>query len=694
MLDLGFDRLRAWFLRRDEALSALRESEARYRELVEETPDAIFIHADDRIVYVNRAGMELLGATRPEQLIGRNRLDLIHPDDRQRSVDRVRHLRAGLHEPRVEQRYLRLDGTEVSGEAASALVNWSGKAAVMVFVRDVTQRRQALEALERMRVAMDTAPDPIFVVDRATLQYVDVNAAACRLLGYTREELLALEPARITEGFDRASMRAVYDQLQPGALSSGHPEDTRRRLRRKDGSYLPVEIRRSLIQAGGRELVVAVARDLTDRLSAEAAQERFRLAMDVAAEGIYLIDPATLRFVDANETGCRMLGYSRAELLRLGPADVMVNMTRSSLERAIQAAISQAPVPSEVERDRWLRHADGHVIPAEVYRAARVIHGEAVVIAVVRDVSDRRRADELLRLRTRAVEASDSAIMIVNVRHPDQPIEYVNGAFERITGYAYADAVGRNCRFLQGSDHDQPDLKVLGEAVANGTEARVLLRNYRKDGRLFWNQLSVSPVRDDQGAVTHYVGMFSDVTELIRYRSELEHRVTHDALTGLANRELLEDRVTVALASAARHRRLLALAFLDLDGFKAVNDELGHDAGDVLLKSVARRLAGCVRDADTVARLGGDEFVLLLTDPGSRSDVMQVLQRVREAVAEPHMVNGKPVRVTCSIGVALFPEDGAEAGGGDALLRTADHAMYRAKTEGRNRICFASPAEP
>jgi diguanylate cyclase (GGDEF)-like protein/PAS domain S-box-containing protein len=692
MLDFGFDRLRAWFLRRDEVLAALRESEARYRELVEETPDAIFIHADDRIVYVNRAGTAFLGATHPEQLIGRNRLDLIHPEDRQQSVERVRDLRAGLHAPRVEQRYLRLDGTEVSGEAASALVNWRGKAAVMVFVRDVTQRRQALEALERMRVAMDTAPDPIFVVDRATLQYVDVNAAACRLLGYTREELLALEPGTITEGFDRQAMRAVYDKLQREDPSSGLPEDTRRRLRRKDGSYLPVEIRRSLIQAGGRELVVAVARDLTDRLRAESAQERFRLAMDVAAEGIYLIDPATLKFVDANETGCRMLGYTRAELLQRGPADVLVNMTRAALERAVQAAIAQAPVPSEVERDRWLRHADGHVIPAEVYRAARVIDGEPVVIAVVRDVSDRRRADELLRLRTRAVEASDSAIMIVNVRHPDQPIEYVNGAFERITGYSYADALGRNCRFLQGEDRDQRDLQVLREAVAGGAEARVLVRNYRKDGRMFWNQLSVSPVRDDQGNVTHYVGMFSDVTELIRYRSELEHRVTHDALTGLANRELLEDRVTVALASAARHRRMLALAFLDLDGFKAVNDELGHDAGDVLLRSVARRLAACVRDADTVARLGGDEFVLLLTDPGGRGDVLQVLERVREAVAEPHMVEGRPVRVTCSIGVALFPEDGVEAGGGDALLRAADHAMYRAKTEGRNRICFASRA--
>jgi diguanylate cyclase (GGDEF)-like protein len=230
--------------------------------------------------------------------------------------------------------------------------------------------------------------------------------------------------------------------------------------------------------------------------------------------------------------------------------------------------------------------------------------------------------------------------------------------------------------------------------VASGTEARVLLRNYRNDGRLFWNQLSISPVCDDQGAVTHYVGMFSDVTELIRYRSELEHRVTHDVLTGLANRELLEDRATVALASAVRHRRRLALAFLDLDGFKAVNDELGHDAGDLLLKSVARRLAGCVRDADTVARLGGDEFVLLLTDPGGQDDVLQALQRVREAVAEPHTVNGKEVHVTCSIGVALFPDDRVEAGGCDALLRTADHARYRAKAEGRNRICFASTAKP
>lgn len=688
-------QLRPHRIRRQRA-SPQAASEARpvrqgsFRALVELAPDAVFVLVGDRIAFVNQAGIRFMGAAGAAQLTDRAWAEFVHPEDQARFTQRIHQPGAGPW--RVDLRYRRLDGDEASGEVSAAPVRWNGRQALMLTVRDSTLHRQAMECLERMRVAMDTAPDPIFLVDRETLRYVDVNEAACQSLGYTRDELLALEPALITEGFDRAGMQAVYASLPVGRRPTEFREDSLRRLRRKDGSYLTVEIRRSVVRVGGRDLVVAVGRDIAEQLRAEAAQARFRLAMDVAAEAVYLVDPVTLRFVDANDTGCQMLGYRREQLLELGPADVVLGATPSEIEQAVQFTITKAPRPCRAERDRWLRHADGHLIPVDVYRAARIIDGRPVVMAVARDVTDRQQADELLRLRTSAVEASDSAIMVINVRDRNMPIQYVNRAFERITGYASPEAVGRNGFFLLGDDHDQRDLDTLRKAVSTGAEARVLLRSYRRDGRMFWNQLAVSPVRDAQGTVTHYVGTFSDVTELILYRKELEHRATHDPLTGLANRELLDDRINVALASAVRHDRFLALAFLDLDGFKAINDALGHDAGDVLLRSVAMRLSGCVRDADSVARLGGDEFVLLLTDPDSREDVLQALQRVRDAVAEPHLINGTPVRVTCSIGVALFPDDGAAAGGGENLLRLADQAMYRAKTEGRNRVCFALPA--
>lgn len=661
-----------------------------FRALVEQAPDAVFVLVGNETWYVNEAASQLMGAAGAAQLLGREWTRFIHPDDQAAFARRI--LQRDMGTPRVDLRFRRLDGGEVCAEVVGAPVRWKGLNALLLTVRDSTQHREAIACLERMRVAMDTAPDLIFLVDRDTLSFVDVNEAACQALEYTREELLALDSALITEGLDREATRAFFASLPVGRTITESRENRLRRLRRKDGSLITVEIRRSVVCAGGRDLVVSVARDIAEQVRAEAAQARFRLAMDVATEAVYLVDPVTLKFVDANDTACQLLGYSHEQLLRLGPVDVVVDASESDIEQAVRFTISRAPKPCRVERDRWLRHADGHLIPVDVYRAARVIDGEAVVMAVARDVTDRQQADELLRLRTSAVEASDSAILVVDVRKREQPIQYVNRAFERITGYSSLEALGRNSRFLLGDDLEQRDLEVLRVAMSSGREARALLRNYRRDGGMFWSQIAVSPVRDSHGFVTHYVTTFSDVSELILYRKELEHRATHDPLTGLANRELLDDRVSVALASAARHRRLLALAFIDLDGFKGINDAFGHDAGDELLRSVAERLSACVRDADTVARLGGDEFVLLLTDPESREDVLQVLQRVRDSVAQPHLVGRKPVRLTCSIGVALFPDDRLAAGGGDNMLRLADQAMYRAKNEGRNRVCFASPA--
>lgn len=683
-------RYRLWSTGKALAHAELLESEARYRELVEGTPDGIYIHADDRIVYVNQAALEQLGGTSPDQVVGRSRLDFIHPDDRAESAARVREIYAGQPVPRSQQRYLRLDGSVFYGETVAKLITYLGQPAVLAFVRDVTDRQRVQEMLIRTRAAMDTAPDPIFLVDRATLRYVDVNVAACRLLGYTREELMQLGPQGVTVGFAPEEFNRVYSTLVPVEERVPQQESTYRQIRRKDGSVFPVEIRRSLIRSGGQDIVVAVARDVTETLRAQGELARFRAAVDVAADGIFLVDRQSLKFVDVNQTACRMLGLSREALLTMGPLDINVNLGRGRLERDLDEAIALAPKPAPADATRYARRADGSIFPMEIYRTARVIDGKAVIVAIARDITERRRSEEALRLRTRAVEAAENGIIIVNVRHPDQPVEYVNPAFERITGYGSGEVLGRNCRFLQGADHDQAELEHLRSALRAGTEGHALLRNYRKDGRLFWNQVTISPVRDDNGTITHYLGVLNDVTELTIYRRELEHRASHDILTGLANRSLLDDRLAIALAAAQRHGRVLSVAFLDLDHFKEVNDTLGHTAGDELLMTVARRLQACVREGDTVARHGGDEFILVLSEQSSEASVVQVLQRIRDVIARPYDVAGTEVRLSCSIGASLFPRDGEDAG---ELIRRADQAMYKAKNSGRNQYRFWEQAD-
>ncbi len=685
-----FHRYRLWSSSKALAHADLLESEARYRELVESTPDGIYIHSDDRIVYVNRAALDQLGATSAEHVVGRSRLDFIHPDDRAESRSRVDDIYGGLRTPRINQRYLRLDGSVFYGETVATLITYLGEPAVLVFVRDVTDRQRVQEMLNRTRAAMDTAPDPIFLVDRETLRYVDVNAAACRMLGYTREEMMQLGPAGVTVGFDAEEFRRVYSTLVSLEERVPQQEASHRQIRRKDGSVFPVEIRRSLIRSGDQDIVVAVARDVTETLRAQAELARFRAAMDVAADGIFLLDRKSLKYIDVNQTACRMFGFTREALLTMGPLDINVNLGRSRLERDLDEAIALAPRAAPADGSRYARRADGTIFPIEIYRTASVIDGDAVIVAIVRDITERRRAEQALRLRTRAVEAAENGIIIVNVRHPEQPIEYVNPAFERITGYASNEVLGRNCRFLQGEDRDQPELEHLRSALRTGTEGHALLRNYRKDGRLFWNQITLSPVRDDNGTITHYLGVLNDVTELTIYRRELEHRASHDILTGLANRSLLDDRLAMALAAAQRHGRVLAVAFLDLDFFKEVNDTLGHAAGDELLMAVARRLQACVREGDTVARHGGDEFILVLSEQASEASVVHVLKRVRDVIARPYPLAGTEVRLSCSIGASLYPRDGEDAG---ELIRRADQAMYRAKSSGRNQFRFWEQAE-
>jgi diguanylate cyclase (GGDEF)-like protein/PAS domain S-box-containing protein len=293
-----------------------------------------------------------------------------------------------------------------------------------------------------------------------------------------------------------------------------------------------------------------------------------------------------------------------------------------------------------------------------------------------------RETEEALRLRDRAVDASANPILIVSASDPSMPLVYVNRAFEKVTGYGRDEAIGRNCRFLHGEDRDQPELDKIRRAIAEQSDGQALLRNYRKDGSLFWNMLHVTPVRDPHsGLVSHFVGIQYDITQLKRYQEELEHQANHDALTGLANRNLLRDRLQQALAVGNRYARDFSVAFVDLDNFKLINDSLGHDAGDLLLKIAGERLLACVREGDTVARLGGDEFVLLVAEQERDDDIYRTIQRVMAAISQPFVVKEHEFKVTCSVGIASFPRDGEDA---DTLLRNADSAMYRAKDLGRN----------
>jgi len=303
------------------------------------------------------------------------------------------------------------------------------------------------------------------------------------------------------------------------------------------------------------------------------------------------------------------------------------------------------------------------------------------------NVARRREREQRLRLRERALHAASNGIVITRIEKDQSLIEYVNPAFENITGYASDEIVGTDPRFMAAPGMDLAERAQLREAVATRTGAHVMLRNLRKNGELFWNDLSITPVQDEHGAVTHYIGIITDVTAIKLRTAHLEHEVNHDPLTGLANRNLLWDRLEQALHLAQRHKSLVATVLIDLDNFKAINDTYGHEAGDVVLKVVARRLQASVRDSDTVARMSGDEFVLVLANQPSLRFTLRMVERLRQSFMIPVAFNNRDIPVGASVGVSLYPHDGASAA---ELVRAADLAMYHGKGSGRNDVRFFS----
>ncbi|HEY0846966.1 MAG TPA: EAL domain-containing protein [Noviherbaspirillum sp.] len=399
--------------------------------------------------------------------------------------------------------------------------------------------------------------------------------------------------------------------------------------------------------------------------------------------GIFYVFDADGRFLRWNRNFESITEYSREEMKHLHPLDLFGHSEdKARVEERIETVLRVGK--ASVEAD--LTTKSGKRIPY-LFTGERIeLDGRPHVSGMGVDITERRRSEESLRLRNRAIEASVNAVVITDL---DGNIEYANSAFERITGYTIGEVVGRNCRFLQGGDSAQPGLDTIREAMRRHEEAAALLRNYRKSGDMFWNDVRIAPVRAPDGAVSHYVGVLNDVTEVKNYEKELERQANFDSLTALANRNVLKDRIRLAIAAAQRYGHYAVVGFMDLDNFKFINDSLGHNIGDELLKRVAERLVSCMRGQDTIARYGGDEFAFVLTDQKDEAHAAALMDRILKTIDRPFDVEGHRFFVSCSIGLSFYPRDGQDA---DTLLKNADAAMYRAKERGRNNFQFYTPA--
>ncbi|MDB5774824.1 MAG: signal transduction protein containing a rane domain, an and a domain protein [Herbaspirillum sp.] len=327
-------------------------------------------------------------------------------------------------------------------------------------------------------------------------------------------------------------------------------------------------------------------------------------------------------------------------------------------------------------------------------RVQKLVEAKTVELRLINellseDIIARRQTEMALKLRERAIEASANAILILRADGAEYPIEYVNPAFERITGYSADEVIGRGIRILEGSRTDPQSLKQIYGAMSERREGNAVLLNHRKDGTPLWTDFYVAPVRNADGETSHFVAALYDITSMKHYEAELEFQASRDTLTGLANRAMLRDSLSQAIAYAQRSGQSVWVVFIDLDRFKFINDTLGHKAGDILLKTLAGRLQNNLRDSDIAARLGGDEFVLVLPEHTGQERDPTHLQRIMDKLAEPVVVEGHSFFLTCSIGVSVYPFDGDDP---EQLIKHADIAMYRAKQSGRNNFQFYTSA--
>lgn len=394
-----------------------------------------------------------------------------------------------------------------------------------------------------------------------------------------------------------------------------------------------------------------------------------------------LIDPACQRVVDANPAASQFYGYHHDQLV--GMPISQINVARPE---EIHTALANAQAAGQQRFEFVHQLADGSVRDVEVHSGPIRLGGRELLFSIIHDISERKRAEERLRFTASVFEHAHEGIMITDA---NAKIIDVNRTFTEITGYGRDEVLGRSPNLLRSGYHSQAFYSEMWAALYTEGYWRGEVWNRRKNGEVYPELLTISGVCPPEGRVSHYVAVFSDITVLKEHQQKLERMAHYDALTQLPNRVLLADRLMLALTQARRTSKLLAVCYLDLDGFKPVNDTFGHEAGDALLVEVASRLKQVLRNGDTVARLGGDEFVLLLSGLDDIGKCQQALDRVLHTIAQPYQLGKERLaNLSASVGVTLYPVDGADA---DTLLRHADQAMYLAKQAGRHRYHLFDP---
>jgi diguanylate cyclase (GGDEF)-like protein/PAS domain S-box-containing protein len=559
------------------------------------------------------------------------------------------------------------------------LSTFVGAALFLFWMRLQEQRLARSERLHRALFAESRTA--MLLIDPRGGAIVDANQVAQQFYGYTHAQLTSMRISEINvispAQVDAAMRRA----------SAGEQDRFIFQHRLASGELRHVEVSAGTIETEGGTYLYSIIQDVTARLAsaALAAAESARLAavLETASDGIHVLDEQG-NLTHFSASFATMLGYDPQELKGRNVALWDAHFPIQELVPTVNALMVQGR-----RFETRHRRKDGSLIDVEIQARGFEIGGCKLLYNGSRDITERKLAEQQLRI---AAAAFDSQQGIV-VTDPAGIVLRVNRAFSEITGHAPDEVIGRNPSVLASGRQDRSFYAAMWQCIETEGSWSGELWNRRASGEEYAEWLTITAVKSAGGEVTHYVGTFTDITIRKSAEDEVHRLAFYDPLTRLPNRRLLLDRLKQALAVAARSGRQGAVLFIDLDNFKSLNDTLGHDVGDHLLRQVAQRLTNCLREGETACRLGGDEFVVMLenlsADPVEvAAQVESISERFVASLNRPYQFGRRIHHSTSSIGVALF--DG-RSGAVEEILQRADVAMYQAKADGRNAVRFFDP---
>ncbi|TVQ74049.1 MAG: EAL domain-containing protein [Chromatiaceae bacterium] len=552
-----------------------------------------------------------------------------------------------------------------------------------VYLRDVTDRKRAEQAAREKDAIFENLLEKVpdiaiqgYCMDGSVFYW---NKASEIMYGYTAQEAMS---SNLLNLIIPESMQAqVRKDLKVVKSGGPTPPSCPLTLRRKDGHPVQVYSVHTTLEYGTNDVrMFCMDVDLTQK---NRDQLRLQEAIQAGNIGLFDWDLHTHKVFYSREWK-QQLGHEDQEIgnsyeewsSRLHPED------RQASEQRVREFLAN-PRGRLVHESR-MRHKDGSY--RWILAQASLIRGAdgqpARMVGSHLDITERHATEESLQRLAFAVDQSPSIVVITDTQGD---IQYVNQQFCNITGFGLDDVAGLSAEELGSTETPEGGESGVLPALAENDLWEGQFRNIKKNGEIYWEQARIYPIRNNQGQVTHYIKLAEDITDKKQLSERLDFLAFHDPLTGLPNRELLMDRLTQAMAMARRDHHALAVAFLDLDDFKVINDSLGHEQGDELLVQVSRRLREHLREGDTVARFGGDEFLLLLGHLHKAQDVIPVVEHLQQAFSQPFTLGDTPVVISFSIGMAVFPHDSERP---EELIRHADAAMHRAKTQGRRSYNF------